>query len=146
MILKKKAERLKAERLKNEGLRYDAKEIKIVPNDMVMIGNSTPTHLKCSYQNENGETCMVRSKSFSLPFSFEFLSKADMVKNGYSTGEFTKYLYNNGTRIEVPIKIMRNKKRGFDYVLYDWTAKYLKAVIYVNSNDPMDYHVEIFGK
>ena len=136
----------KARRLKNEGLRYDAEILKIVTNYMVIIGFSTLAHLECSYQNENGETCMVKSKSFMIPFSFDFLSKNDVSKKGYQIGKSIKYLYNDGKRIEATV-VVRRDRSGVGYVLFDCTAKYLinniKVVVYVNRNDPMDYHVEV---
>jgi len=57
-------ERGKLERLKAEGRSFPAEIVKVQLHLGVRIGRSVSAYADCSYQTQEGKTCLVRSRSF----------------------------------------------------------------------------------
>lgn len=51
-------------RLKTEGQNFPAEILKIERQLYVQVGRSVSAYAECAYQNSDGKTCLVRSRSF----------------------------------------------------------------------------------
>ena len=51
-------------RLKTEGHSFPAEITNIVRQPHIHVGRSTSAYAECTYQNRDGKTCLVRSRSF----------------------------------------------------------------------------------
>ncbi|MCL2377154.1 MAG: hypothetical protein FWC76_07160 [Defluviitaleaceae bacterium] len=73
-------EQEKLDRLKAEGQSFSGKIIKIERVPYMNFGRSNPVYIECSYENHEGKTCLVKSKS---------------ILRTHSCGDYSAWVYVN---------------------------------------------------
>jgi hypothetical protein len=68
----------KRNRLKADGLSYDAEIMRVLPCNYVRVSGYVSAHLECSYRNQEGKICLVKSECLLLDYgAFSYSCKAD---------------------------------------------------------------------
>jgi hypothetical protein len=60
---------VRRERLKADGLAYDAEIVRVLPYNYLRITGYIAGHLECSYRNDEGKTCLVKSECLLFDYS-----------------------------------------------------------------------------
>jgi len=84
------------ERLKAEGHSFPGEIIKIQSHLHVRIGRSVSAYAECTYQNKDGKTCLVRSRSFLHKTETFFISPFDpALQDSPSHSNYAAWIYVN---------------------------------------------------